>query len=88
MDAILQEIPYTICYIDKILVTGTNDQEHLTNLEEVQRRLQFRGITLKQDKCEFVCDSVEYLGHVVDREGLHFTPDKVNAIVNAPSPRV
>ena len=74
MDIILQEIPYNICCIDKILFTDSNDQKHLTNLEEVLRRLQFHGITLKQDKCEFVCDSVEYLGHVVDREGLYALP--------------
>ena len=34
-----------------------------------------------------MCDHVEYLGHIVDREGLHVTPDKVNAIVNAPKPQ-
>ena len=33
MDIILQGIPHTICYIDDILVTGVNNQEHLTNLE-------------------------------------------------------
>ena len=31
-------------------------------------------------------DSVEYLGHIVDSEGLHSTEEKVKAIVNAPSP--
>ena len=67
--------------------TGANEQEHLANFEEVLRRLQFHGITLKQDKCKFVCDHVEYLGHIVDREGLHVTPDKINAIVNAPKPQ-
>ena len=50
MDVILQGIPHTICYIDDILITGANDQEHLANFEEVLRRLQFHGITLKQDK--------------------------------------
>ena len=35
MDGILQEIPNTICYLDDILVTGQNDEEHLNNLEKV-----------------------------------------------------
>ena len=31
-----------------------------------------------------MCDHVEYLGHIVDSEGLHVTPGK---IVNAPKPQ-
>lgn len=30
---------------------------------------------------------MEYLGHTVDKQGLHATPDKVKAVVNAPRPR-
>ena len=51
MDAILQGLPHVICYLDDILVTGTTDQEHLENLEEVLSRLEQHGIHLKQDKC-------------------------------------
>ena len=35
MDEVLQGIPRVICYIDDILVTGANEQEHLSNLKEV-----------------------------------------------------
>ena len=73
MDIVLQEIPRTICYIDDILITGVNDQEHLANLEEVLRRLQYHGITLKKNKCKFMCNCVEYFGYTVDSEGLHVT---------------
>ena len=31
--------------------------------------------------------SVEYLGYIVDKEGLHATPSKVEAITQAPEPR-
>ena len=34
-----------------------------------------------------MCDHVEYLGHIVDSEGLHVAPGKVEAIVNAPKPQ-
>ena len=40
MDVILQGIPHVCCYIDDILITGVNQQEHLQNLEEVLRRLE------------------------------------------------
>ena len=35
MDVILQGIPHVCCYIDDILITGVNQQEHLQNLEEI-----------------------------------------------------
>ena len=32
-------------------------------------------------------DSVEFLGHIIDKDGIHATPEKVNAVVNAPQPK-
>ena len=74
------------CYIDDILVTGSTDEEHLHNLEEVFRRLQSYGIRMKKSKCFFMRDSVTYLGHLINAEGIHATPEKIKAIVEAPMP--
>lgn len=32
-------------------------------------------------------DSVEYLGHIIDADGLHTAPHKVEAVIKAPVPR-
>ena len=85
MDTILQGVPNTICYLDDILVTGKNDDEHLRNLEEVLRRLQQNGLRVKPAKCSFMQSSVEYLGHRIDAEGVHTTTRKVDAILKAPT---
>ena len=87
MDMVLQGIPHCICYLDDILITGVSDVEHLRNLEEVLRRLQDHGIRVKKEKCHFIQDSVEYLGHHVDARGIHTSERKVQAIVDAPAPR-
>ena len=86
MDVILQGIPHICCYIDDILITGVNQQEHLQNLEEVLRRLEWNNLRIKKSKCEYIKDSVEYLGHRVDSQGLHTLPSKVEAILKAPDP--
>ena len=39
MEKVLQGIPGVVCYIDNVLVTGKDDEEHLRNLEEVLKRL-------------------------------------------------
>ena len=86
MDQILQGVKSMICYLDDILVSGANEVEHIQNLEVVLQRLQSRGIKVRLDKCRFMQQSVEYLGHRIDATGLHPTSDKIKAIVDAPEP--
>ena len=87
MDTVLQGLPHVACYIDDILITGENDQEHLQNVEETLRRLQEYNIRAKKVKCAFMQDSVTYLGHKVDSQGLHPTSKKVEAVLEAPQPQ-
>ena len=86
MEQILQGLPGTKCYLDDILVTGGTDAEHLKNLDQVLQRLSDYGLRVKKKKCEFFKESVEYLGHVIDKNGLHMSPDKVEAVLKAPPP--
>lgn len=37
-------------------------------------------------KCEFLKNSVEYLGFKIDAQGKHPTDSKVEAIISAPAP--
>ena len=85
VDIILQGIPGVICYTDDILVSGETDEQHLNRLQQVLKRLHNR---LKQKKCDFLKPAVEYLGHGVDKHGLHTLPSKVKAIVEAPEPNM
>ena len=80
MDTLLQGIPGVICYIDDILITGQTESEHLKALDEVLSRLGQSGLRVKKEKCAFLQDSVEYLGHRIDRHGMHATPQKLTAI--------
>ncbi|XP_057694352.1 uncharacterized protein K02A2.6-like isoform X2 [Corythoichthys intestinalis] len=86
MDQILSGLPGVQCYLDDILCTGSNDEEHLRNLDAVFKRLRQYGLRVRKEKCEFLRPSVEYLGHVIDHEGLHKAPSKTKAIVDAPAP--
>ena len=86
MEKILQGIPKIACYLDDILITGQDDEEHLTTLQKVFERLHQWGLRLKESKCSFMKNSVNYLGYIVDAEGIHTAPDKIDAIRNAPRP--
>jgi len=87
MEQVLQGIDGVLCYLDDILVTGSTEQQHLERLDKVLERLEAHDLRLKVSKCSFLQPKVEYLGHLIDEEGLHPTPHKVTAIVNAQEPR-
>ncbi len=87
MENVLRDLPNVSVYLDDILVSGTNLTDHLLNLGTVLKRLDEAGLTLKKDKCAFALSSVEYLGHTIDKNGLHPSPRKLKAIQEAPEPK-
>ena len=74
-------------YLDDILVLGREETEHFESLEKVIAKLAEAGFVLKKSKCEFCLSSVSYLGHIIDKDGLHPSPEKVRAIQEAPTPK-
>lgn len=86
MDQLLQEMKFTVCRLDDILVSGRSQEEHLEILEEVLGRLQNHGIRLNPDKCIFFQPGFEFLAHWIDKRGIRFLPQKMDAIVAAESP--
>ena len=87
MDQVLQNIPGVCCYIDDILITAPNEAQHLMRLEAVLERLKKFNIRSKREKCIFLAPKVEYLGHVLSKEGCAQLPDKVQAINAAKEPK-
>ena len=87
MEKLLHGIPGVVVYIDDILIASPTNDEHLTALEEVLKRLHSANLRAKKSKCRFLVPSVSYLGYKLDGEGLHPLPEKVKAIQEAPIPR-
>ena len=86
MEQLLQGIPHVTVYIDDILIHSETEAEHLKSLEEVFKQLAKAELKVKKQKCKFMVPSVPYLGHVIDSEGLHPLPEKIEAIRQAPTP--
>lgn len=86
MDKILP-FSFAKCYIDDIVVFSHTFEDHLKHLEEVLSALEQANITLAPEKCFFAFQSVELLGHVVDRLGLYTNPQKVKAIKSIEFPK-
>jgi len=86
MEKILQGLSVCI-YLDDLVITGKDDEEHLNNLVLVFQRLEMYGIKLKKSKCHFMMDRIEYLGLWIDAEGVHPTDEKIEAVTRLSAPR-
>lgn len=76
--------PQVLVYLDDIIVISKTFKEHLTLLAEVFRRLRRAKLRPNPDKCQFCRNQLKYLGHIVDRNGIH--TEKVKAIIEWPAP--
>ena len=74
-------------YIDDILVFSRTLDEHLQHLQSVLQRLKQAGLKLNPQKCHFITQEVEYLGHIITPDGLKTNPRLVEAVVNFPTPK-
>lgn len=86
MSEALSGLSGTVCLMDDILVHGTTREEHDERLRLVLQRLSSLGMTLNSEKCTFAQSSVEFLGHVINSEGIKPDPNKVSAIVRFATP--
>lgn len=73
-------------FIDDILIGGKDLKECLKILEMVSERLAKYNVTVNLKKCQFLKEEIQYLGHVICKEGIKPNLKKVDAIKNAPTP--
>ncbi|XP_051173560.1 uncharacterized protein LOC127289595 [Leptopilina boulardi] len=74
-------------YIDDIIVYGRTLEEHNKNLKNLFIRLRQVGLKLQPDKCEYLRPELEYLGHVITKEGIKPNPDRIDKVKNYPRPK-
>ncbi|GKF24295.1 hypothetical protein Tco_0076617, partial [Tanacetum coccineum] len=68
------------------LELGMDKEEHGNHLKIVLRLLKKERLYAKFSKCDFWLDSMQFLGHVIDHNGVHVDPAKIEAIGNWAAP--
>nr|GEU74535.1 putative reverse transcriptase domain-containing protein [Tanacetum cinerariifolium] len=65
-----------------------NRKEHEGHLKLILKLLNEEELYAKFSKCEFWLSKVQFLGHVIDSEGTHVDPAKIEAIKDWESPKM
>lgn len=79
--------PSVLVYLDDIIIVSQTFEEHLHTLSLVFDRLHAAGLVVSPDKCQYCRPQLRYLGYIVDGQGLHPDPEKVEAILTIPRPK-
>ncbi|GJV92957.1 putative reverse transcriptase domain-containing protein [Tanacetum coccineum] len=70
------------CVIDDILIYLKSKEEYEVHLKLVLELLKKEKLFAKFSKCEFWLHEVHFLGHVVNSNGIHVDPSKMEAVKN------
>ncbi|GKB73531.1 putative reverse transcriptase domain-containing protein [Tanacetum coccineum] len=67
-------------FIDDILIYSKTKEEHDAHLRLILELLKKEELYAKFSKCDFWLSKVQFLGHVIDSEGIHVDPVKIESI--------
>ena len=69
-------------FIDDTLIYSKTREEHEMHLGLVLELLRKEKLYAKFYKCEFWLREVQFLGHVINGEGIHVDSSKIEAVKN------
>ncbi|GJS32462.1 putative reverse transcriptase domain-containing protein [Tanacetum coccineum] len=78
---------FVIMFIDDILIYSKTKEEHDAHLRLILELLKKEELYAKFSKCDFWLSKVQFLGHVIDSEGIHVDPAKIESIKDWESPK-
>ncbi|KAL2225830.1 UNVERIFIED_CONTAM: Retrovirus-related Pol polyprotein from transposon [Sesamum indicum] len=78
LDGFLDE--FVVVYLDDIVVYNRTLVEHEDHLRYVLTRLHKHELYVKVSKCSFARESIDFLGHIVERGRIRIDLKKVQAI--------
>ncbi|KAK3540883.1 hypothetical protein QTP86_002978 [Hemibagrus guttatus] len=77
---------FVFVYLDDILIFSSSLQEHVIHVSKVLRCLLDNHLYVKPEKCEFHVTQVQFLGFIIKPGQIKMDPQKVQAVVDWPSP--
>ncbi|GJV51600.1 putative reverse transcriptase domain-containing protein [Tanacetum coccineum] len=78
---------FVIVFKDDILIYSKTREDHEMHLRLVLELIKKEKLYAKFSKCEFCLREVQFLGHVINGDGINVDPSKIEAVKNWKVPR-
>ena len=78
---------FVVVYLDDILIFSKTPEEHLQHLKLVLEKLRENQLYAQREKCAFLLEEVDFLGHVVTKGGIATDSRKIAAVKEWPAPK-
>ncbi|KAJ0600173.1 putative nucleotidyltransferase, Ribonuclease H [Helianthus annuus] len=78
---------FVIVFIDDILIYSKKKDKHEHHLRAILELVKKVKLYAKFSKCEFWLREVQFLGHVVNGNGIHVDPTKIESIKSWETPK-
>ena len=82
MESVLRGMQWerAVLYLDDIIIFSKDISTHMDRIQEILQRLKDANLKLKPAKCHFFKQQVEFLRHIVSKEGVATDPKKIEAV--------
>nr|GEV50484.1 putative reverse transcriptase domain-containing protein [Tanacetum cinerariifolium] len=82
-----RQVEFQIDLVPGVVPVAQSKQEHKEHLKLILELLKKEQLYAKFSKCEFWIPKVQFLGHVIDSQGIHMDPAKIESIKDWAPPK-
>jgi hypothetical protein len=78
---------FLLVFFDDLLIYRKTGEDNLKHVDQILSIMEEQSLYAKESKCEFVMTKFLYLRHIIGEKGVHVHEEKIQAILDWPTPK-
>ena len=70
-----------MAYIDDVMIYSGEVKDHEGHVKQVLSALEKNGMKVELEKSEFGKTEVQFLGHIISKDGIKIDPNKIKDVL-------